>query len=106
MSQTTQVRGVATNVFTDANGDLCVMYHGTVVWRRRLDGSITLHTDGWKTATTKLRMNQAFNQFGPAYYFVYQKAGSWFVGIRGTDKVLAFDDTSIDLPRIIDRVAA
>ena len=37
-----------------------------------------LDTCGWKSATTKTRMNQAANQFGLPYR-VYQKDYVWYV---------------------------
>ena len=43
---------------------------------------IILNTGGWSTATTKLRMNQASNQFGLGYN-VYQKNFNWFVEYQG-----------------------
>lgn len=99
MTQISKCQGVATTVYTDDNGALCVRYHQTVVWQRTAEGSIILRTGGWRTATTKTRMNQAFNQFGPAYYSVYQKKGDWFVWIRGTDTHIPFDDDTLVLSK-------
>jgi hypothetical protein len=39
---------------------------------------IMLDTGGWWTVTTKLRMNQASNQFDLGFR-VYQKEGVWYV---------------------------
>ena len=99
MSRNQVCKGTATRVSTDDNGALCVRYHNTVVWQRTVEGSIILRTGGWRTATTKLRMNQAFNQFGPAYYNVFQKKGDWFVSIRGTDTIIPFDDDTLVLSK-------
>ena len=103
MTQTSKVTGVATTVYTDEDGSLCVKYHNTTVWRKRPDGSVMLNAGGWKTATTKNRMNQAFNQFGPAYYSVFQKRGDWFVWIRGTKTDIPFEDDALELPRVIEQ---
>lgn len=96
MSQNKEVKGVATSVYTDENGAQCVRYHETVVFQRTAEGSIILRTGGWRTATTKLRMNQAFNQFDLPYS-VYQKKSDWFVWIRGTDTHIPFDDDTLVL---------
>lgn len=76
MPQNNEVRGVATNIRTDKEGTH-VRYHNTDVVSFDAD-AITLRTGGWQTATTKLRMNQASNQFGLRYH-VYAKKGCWFI---------------------------
>jgi hypothetical protein len=54
---------------------------------------VILNTDGWKTPTTKTRMNQASAQYGLGYH-VYQKAGQWYIQLdNGT--VLDFFDNQI-----------
>lgn len=55
-----------------------VNYRGTDVVTYNADGSITLRTGGWKTATTKHRMNQ----YGRGVH-VYQQKGGWFVVWQG-----------------------
>lgn len=96
MSQNQQVRGVKTAVFTEA-GVTRVVYRGTCVVAFALDGStITLNTGGWKTTTTKLRMNQASNQYGLGYG-VYQKDHAWFVTWNG--QTISFDGDLLTLKR-------
>ncbi len=58
-----------------------VFYHATPVveWDAR---KITLNTDGWKTSTTKNRMNQTARHYGLPFA-VFQKKGAWFVSFRG-----------------------
>jgi hypothetical protein len=76
MSQTQVVRGVATRVDYKTGKDNLrtqVWYHSTCVVEFDKD-VIKLCTGGWRTATTKTRMNQASNQFGLGYS-VYQKRG-------------------------------
>lgn len=46
------------------------------------DEWIVLNTGGWRTQTTKNRMNQASNQFHLGYW-VYQSGGNWIVNITG-----------------------
>lgn len=60
------------------NGVLRVIYHSTAVVTVEPDGTIILDTGGWRTNTTKLRMNQASQQFNLGYS-VYQKDHRWFV---------------------------
>lgn len=67
-----------TAVYTDSNKDLCVRYHQTVVWRQHPNGRVTLNSGGWRTNTTKTRINQAFRQYGYPYQVV-QKNFEWFV---------------------------
>jgi len=72
-----------------------VSYHNTdvVKWN---DSTIILHTGGWRTNTTKVRMNQASNQFNLGYQ-VYQKDYNWFVTYRGT--TYEFTGNSLTLQR-------
>jgi hypothetical protein len=96
MSQTQICKGVATSIM--ATGErLSVRYHNTIVVDREPDGTIVLDSGGWRTATTKLRMNQAANQFGLGFY-VSQRKGDWFVTLRcGTE--LPFHDGITFVPR-------
>lgn len=80
MSQTQRVTGVATKVEQIADL-LKIKYHNTVVVEAS-DSHIILRTGGWKTNTTKTRMNQASNQFELGYQ-VYQKNFDWFVTYKG-----------------------
>ena len=88
MAQSQRVSGVATSIRTDSDGYTCVRYHQTDVVRFKGE-RIILNTGGWFTATTKLRMNQASNQFGLGFR-VYQKNHEWFVSLRD-GRVFPFD---------------
>ena len=57
---------------------------------------IILNTGGWKTTTTKARMNQASNQYNLGYQ-VAQKAFKWFVIFKG--KKIEFTGDTITLER-------
>ena len=83
-----------TNVML-TNGMGTVIYHRTPVVHWDKD-KIVLDTGGWFTNTTKLRMNQASNQYGLGYS-VYQKAHQWYVEYRG--QVRAFDGMMLTLER-------
>lgn len=71
------------------NGETVVRYHETdvVVFN---DIVIQLNSGGWMTATTKLRMNQASNQFNLGYR-VFQKDHVWYVTLP-SGKTLEYID--------------
>ncbi len=76
MPQTAEVKDVATSVRTDT-GTTIVRYQQTDVVMFDIIG-VDLNSGGRRTATTKLRMNQASNQYGLGYT-VFQKDYEWFV---------------------------
>lgn len=105
MAQTNVVRGVATRKGRNAitqyrtrNGEhrqlvdsYEVSYHNTkvVAFTRSYENStespittILLDTGGYKTVTTKRRMNQAANEFGLPYH-VFQQNHSWYLLVGG-----------------------
>jgi hypothetical protein len=92
--QTKRVRGTATSVY-ESPDVIQVKYHDTVVVEIT-HNRIVLNTGGWKTTTTKRRMNQASNQYGLRYW-VYQTRGLWFVHYGGKD--LAFKNDELVLIR-------
>ena len=92
MSQTQICRGVATSIVAK-DGVTSVTYHNTVVveWDAK---TITLNSGGWKTVTTKTRINQAANEFDLGFN-LYQDNGEWFVHIYRTgavNKIVDFYD--------------
>ena len=94
MPQTSKCRGVATTIKHTPNG-IKVTYHRTmVVDQDTIRGSIILNTGGWKSVTTKLRMNQASHEFNLGYG-VFQAKGNWFVTWKG--ETLPFEGTAIEL---------
>lgn len=101
MGQTQIFRGVQTCVVKDEL-HIAGFYRGTKVAEvtnvfgiRR----VTLNTGGWKSVTTKTRMNQFSAEFCNNAFSVYQKKGQWFVntklyterGLEFNDDVIAFD---------------
>lgn len=81
MPQIMKVSGVATRIITDGQGLTSVIYYDTPVVRFT-DTLIRLNTGGWRTITTKTRMNQVSNQYNLGYR-VFQKNFNWFVTYRG-----------------------
>lgn len=98
MGQMRECKGVATRVWRDPEGVLRVQYHQTCVVAVYPDGSIELDTGGWKTATTKARMNQAAHQFNLGFR-VYQHKHEWFVGWWDGRPSKAFDGRRIIIQR-------
>jgi hypothetical protein len=89
MSQQRRIGKTATTVHVNpANGMTEIWYHQTCVVKFD-DKKIILNSGGWRTATTKTRMNQAANQFNLGFY-VEQHNGSW--NVHFNDKVLDFQD--------------
>ena len=75
---------------------------GTVIYQETKivdwdDRGIILETDGYKTVTTKKKMNQTSNQFNLGFK-VFQKNHEWFVTTdNGT---FNFDDDRIIIERV------
>lgn len=88
-----------TTVTRKPTGEIRVTYHSTDVVTVHANGNITLDTGGWRTVTTKTRMNQAANQFGLGYQ-VSQSDGIWSVRVWSESyskplSQLAFDERTI-----------
>lgn len=95
MSQTHTIGKHETTVKTDANGVVRVTYWSTPVVT--IDGDyVTLRSDGWHTATTKLRMNQTSSQFDLGFR-VFQKNHQWFVDMPNGEIITYWDH--ITFPR-------
>lgn len=101
MSQTKRVSGVATKILhlrSEIDGvsrdGIGVQYHQTVV-AAKYGNIVRLNSGGWRTATTKLRMNQFANQYGLAYG-VYQKDYNWYVSTKDGD-VEFYDGMEVQL---------
>ena len=77
MGQQQRIGVKHTVVFTDDDGFTKVVYHQTPVVKFN-HKKIILNTGGYKTVTTKSRMNQTSNQFKLGFS-VYQKDFEWFV---------------------------
>lgn len=62
-----------TSVHRWNNGAIAVYYQGTAVVTYNPNGTVTLRSGGWETATTKQRIND----FSP--FSVYQRDYTWYV---------------------------
>jgi hypothetical protein len=96
LPQMQQVRGRATSVATDPHaGYTVVTYHATPVVKFN-EYEIILNTGGWKTYTTKTRMNQASHQYNLGYS-VNQYKGKWVVDYK--EQEMPFEGDSVTLKR-------
>jgi len=80
MSKLDSIGTHKTRIIAGPDGRVDVQYHATIVASKDTNGRITLNSGGWKTVTTKRRMNQALRQWGTGYY-VHQVKGEWLVGV-------------------------
>ena len=80
--------------WTNNDGVGSVIYEETAIvsW---MNNKITLRSGGWKTATTKKKMNQASHQFNLGYR-VYQVARNWFVDLPDGDTVWFTDGMTFE----------
>ena len=92
MSQTHTIGKHATTVGRDVDGTIRVTYHSTNIVTVNPDGSVRLDSGGYRSATTKTRMNQASNQLGLGFT-VFQKDFDWFVVYKG--EIQDFEDGMI-----------
>jgi hypothetical protein len=84
MSQTQHFCGVGTTIERPDAHTIRGLYRGTCVAQLQStdDGrqrTVRLNHGGWKTATTKMRMNQFANEFCNGEFAVVQEKGEWFV---------------------------
>ena len=82
MSRYDQVGKVATSIRT-VNGYTRITYHQTVVVKFS-NTEVRLDSGGYRTATTKVRMNQASNQYNLGFQ-VYQSKHDWYVVTRSAN---------------------
>jgi len=72
------------------DGTIAVRLHQTDIIQYKPNGTIILNSGGWKTVTTKARMNE----FLPNPYGILQEKGVWYVQITpdGWSKDLIYND--------------
>ena len=72
----------ASSLATADEGYRTVFYHNTPVVRFN-SNEVILNDGGWRTNTTKTRMNQTSRNYGLGFN-VFQKDYAWFVEYNGT----------------------
>lgn len=73
-------RKLANNTYAErrSDGSIAIKLHSTDVVTFKPDNSVVLNSGGWKTHTTKERINS----FAPVR--LWQKSGRWFLGSNGS----------------------
>lgn len=102
--QSKRLSGVATTARRLDNGGVAIKYHNTDVITYGPDGSITVNTGGYRTVTTKTRINEYLPR---GYPNLYQSAGVWYwydgsdiyVGTREKATRIPFNDGDTFGPR-------
>lgn len=84
------------------NGNTCITYVSTVIVEFDHE-NIILRTGGYRTVTTKRKMNQAARQFGLGYR-VFQHDFEWFVR-RPDGGDMPFDGDTMQFARKVEKVA-
>jgi len=90
MAQQDKIGKHATTI-SQTDGRTVVTYHTTPVVTVDADGTVTLNSGGWRSATTKTRINQAASQLDLRFH-VYQRDFQWWVSVDGPDD----DDLRLD----------
>ena len=88
MSNVPLNKKVATKIIK-AHGITAIKYHKTdvVTIYHEHDDKTKLQSGGYRTATTKRRMNEVSREYNLGFH-VFQKKGKWFVKL--------FDDRTVD----------
>lgn len=79
--------------YVTASNDTVIRYHGTDVLKISPDGTQTLNSGGYRTVTTKKRLNE----YGRGFY-ISQKDYEWFVFLDGIDEPVPFEDGMVIRP--------
>ena len=95
MTNLAKFQGVATTFRRTLSGVIVGTYHQTDV--ATIDGyHVHLNTGGYRSNTTKVRMNQFANQFCFGVFHVYQKDFEWYVQVEGQEKPILFVGNTCD----------
>jgi len=83
--------GSNTTVFTDDAGLYSTVYlHGNkIASYSHVDRSLEILDGGWRSNTTKSRLNALLSEFKPSFG-VFQKNWEWFISDRLNNKVFPF----------------
>jgi hypothetical protein len=77
-------RKLCNNTYLERRGaDIAVRLHATDVLVFRPDNSVVYNSGGWRTVTTKERMNS----YGADGRWIWQDKGIWSIGTRGRRKL-------------------
>lgn len=87
-----KIVGNNTVEYFNAAGERFIRLHATNVLQFNPDGKIILNSGGWKTHTTKDRLNH----FLPSGYYITQKAGIWYLQNPAATEIIFQDGMVID----------
>ena len=90
------IGNAATTVGVHDDNYTVVLFHTTPVVKFN-DEEIILNSGGWKTSSTRARMNQTSNQYDLGFV-VRQERGDWIVYIDSRDQAILFTD-GMTIPR-------
>jgi hypothetical protein len=90
MGRSNEVGKHKTSIVHTSRG-IGVQYHDTLVVRKE-GNVIVLNSGGWKTNTTKLRMNQFAQYCCGGAFGVYQYHYEWYVRNNVTHETAPFED--------------
>lgn len=63
----------ATKVVRISKDEIALVYHGTNVVTWKSNGDVTFNSGGYRTRTTKDRMNKG------SHFYIYQNRDRWFI---------------------------
>lgn len=101
MAQQTKLGKHMTTITGDVDGFTRITYHKTVIIKYNHE-RIVLNSGGWKTSTTKTRMNQASVQFSLGFQ-VSQRKNTWYVTLPDDKEVVFFDGMIIPRNTILNQ---
>jgi len=81
----------ATSINPSPNGTVSVRYHTTDVFTLQPDGTITLRSGGWRTVTTRRRINQALRYFSIPTV-LYQHKFNWYLAPYDQGERIPFEE--------------
>lgn len=82
-----KMAGTSTLAYVTTNKDAVIRYHQTDVLRHKSNGDYVLDSGGYRTPTTKNRMNDNCN----GLFQIGQEKGIWWLYVTGRDRVEFFD---------------
>lgn len=86
--ESSRIVGNNTVEYCRVNGDKVLRLHLTDIITWKSNGDIVLSSGGWRTVTTKARLNE----FLPNWAYVWQENSIWFLHNKQFDKILPFED--------------
>jgi hypothetical protein len=72
------------------DGRRTLRLHATDIITWKPDGKIILNSGGWRTHTTKERLNAYINMYNTTNYCIYQRRFEWF--LQDGDETIEFSD--------------